>query len=165
MTLTSHLSADDRERVEARLRHNLIAWLTTVRPDGQPVTLPVWFLLREDDTILVYSQPSSFKLRNIITNPLVSLVLDASDLGRNVVRIEGVAIQADGQLPADQQPAYLAKYNERIAALFETPRSLRRTVFYCAHHHAEEAQRLIIQVGVRFSKGDDQLPRTSTSGS
>lgn len=121
MTLTSHLSAADRERVEARLRHNLIAWLTTVRPDGQPVTVPVWFLLREDNTILVYSQPSSFKLRNIITNPLVSFVLDASDLGRNVVRIEGAAKRADGQLPADQQLAYLAKYNERIAALFETP--------------------------------------------
>jgi len=54
MTLTSQLSTDDRERVENRLRNNLIGWLTTVRKDGQPVTVPVWFLLRADDTILVY---------------------------------------------------------------------------------------------------------------
>ena len=42
MNLTSQLPPADRERVEGRLRSNLIAWLTTVRPDGQPVTVPVW---------------------------------------------------------------------------------------------------------------------------
>ncbi|MGB8180057.1 MAG: TIGR03667 family PPOX class F420-dependent oxidoreductase [Acidimicrobiales bacterium] len=121
MTLTSHLSADERERVETRLRHNLIAWLTTVRPDGQPITLPVWFLWRDDDTILVYSQPASAKFRNIRANPKVSLVLDACDLGRNVVRLEGTAEQSEGGVAADQQGAYLAKYYERIATLFESP--------------------------------------------
>jgi PPOX class probable F420-dependent enzyme len=121
MTLTSHLSVDDRERVDARLRHNLMAWLTTVRPDGQPITLPVWFLLREDETILVYSQPGSAKFRNIDANPKVSLVLDVCDFGRNIVRIEGTAAPSTEVLPVDQQPAYLAKYTERIASLFETP--------------------------------------------
>jgi hypothetical protein len=29
-----------------------MAWLTTVRPDGQPISVPVWFLVREDETIL-----------------------------------------------------------------------------------------------------------------
>jgi Pyridoxamine 5'-phosphate oxidase len=42
-----------------------MAWLTTVRPDGQPVSVPVWFLMREDGTILLYSQPGTQKLRNI----------------------------------------------------------------------------------------------------
>jgi len=119
--LTSHLSGDDRERVEGRLRHNLIAWLTTVRPDGQPITLPVWFLLRDDDTILVYSQPTSAKLRNIQANPKVSVVLDVSDLGHNVVRLEGTAATASNLPPVDQISAYVDKYAERIAALFETP--------------------------------------------
>jgi PPOX class probable F420-dependent enzyme len=121
MSLTTHLSTADRERVEVRLRQNLIAWLTTVRPDGQPVTLPVWFLFQEDETFLVYTFPTSAKLRNISTNPKVSLVLDVSDLGRNVVRIEGVAKAVDEVSPIDQQPEYLAKYTERIAALFDTP--------------------------------------------
>jgi PPOX class probable F420-dependent enzyme len=121
MGLTTHLSADDRERVEGRLRHTLIAWLTTVRPDGQPITLPVWFLRRDDDTVLVYSQPTSAKLRNIQSNPKVSVVLDVSDLGRNVVRLEGTATAARNLPPVDQIPEYVAKYAERIAALFETP--------------------------------------------
>src|SRR5215510_7223629 len=120
MELTSHLPAADRERVEARLRHNLIAWLTTVRPDGQPVSVPVWFLMREDGTILLYSQSGKVKLRNIVDNPKVSLALDVTDIGRNIVRIEGVARQTNDEPPANKQPAYLAKYIERIAALFGT---------------------------------------------
>ena len=67
MELTSHLPPGDRERVEERLRHNLIAWLTTVRPDGQPVSVPVWFLVREDGTILLYTQPKKEKLRHAQT--------------------------------------------------------------------------------------------------
>ena len=121
MSLTSHLSTEDRERVENRLRSNLMAWLTTVRSDGQPVTVPVWFLLREDGTILVYSQPQSAKFRNVGANAKVSLVLDVCDLGRNIVRIEGSAAPIHDVLPANQQPAYLAKYTERIGALFDTP--------------------------------------------
>lgn len=121
MKLTSDLPAADRERVESRLRSNLIAWLTTVRPDGQPVTVPVWFLLCDDDTILVYTRPEKQKLRNLAANPKVSLVLDVTDIGRNVVRLEGTARTANAQPPANKHPAYLAKYTERIGALFGTP--------------------------------------------
>ena len=121
MELTSHLQSGDRERVEARLRQNLMVWLTTVRPDGQPVSVPVWFLMREDGTILLYSQPGKQKLRNIADNPKVSLGLDVTDIGRNVVRMEGIARVAHDQPAANQDPAYLAKYTERIGALFDTP--------------------------------------------
>jgi PPOX class probable F420-dependent enzyme len=120
LTLTSHLSDDDRERVESRLRHNLIAWLTTVRRDGQPITVPVWFLLQEDDTLLLYSEPESAKFRSIGANSKVSLALDVCDLGRNIVRLEGIAAPVE-DLPIALQPAYLDKYTERIAALFDTP--------------------------------------------
>src|SRR3990170_1129965 len=102
MELTSHLPPVDRERVEARLRHNLMAWLTTVRPDGQPVSVPVWFLVREEGTILLYSQPRKQKLRNIAANPRVSLGLDVTDIGRNIVRMEGIARVAHDEPPADK---------------------------------------------------------------
>jgi PPOX class probable F420-dependent enzyme len=121
MKLTSHLQAADRERVESRLHSNLIAWLTTVRPDGQPVTVPVWFLLRDDETILLYSKPDQAKLRNIAGNPKVSVALDVTDIGRNIVRLEGTAMRVHDQPAADKNAAYLAKYTERIAALFGTP--------------------------------------------
>jgi PPOX class probable F420-dependent enzyme len=121
MELLAHLSDTDRQRVLDRLHSNLMAWLTTVRPDGQPVSVPVWFLAREDGTIVVYSRSSKAKLRNIAENPKVSLGLDVTDIGRNIVRIEGVA-RHDPTLPrADQYPAYLAKYVERMGAMFDTP--------------------------------------------
>lgn len=121
MKLTTHLPPGDRERAEDRLRHNLMAWLTSVRPNGQPVTIPVWFLLREDETILVYTQPTSAKLRNLAQNPRVSLALDVCDLGRNIVRLEATADPVLDQPTADKNPGYLAKYTERIGALFGTP--------------------------------------------
>jgi PPOX class probable F420-dependent enzyme len=121
MELTAQLSPVDRERVEGRLRHNLMAWLTTVRPDGQPVSVPVWFLLRDDDSILLFSEPGKKKLSNIAANPKVSLTLDSTDVGRSVVRIEGTIRAAPEEAAADEQPAYLAKYGERIEANFGTP--------------------------------------------
>jgi PPOX class probable F420-dependent enzyme len=121
MKLTSHLPSADRERVEGRLHSNLIAWLTTVRPDGQPVTVPVWFVLRDDETILLYSRPEKEKLRNIAANPKVSFALDVTDIGRNIVRLEGTARRVNNQPPANEHPAYLAKYTERMGALFGTP--------------------------------------------
>jgi PPOX class probable F420-dependent enzyme len=118
--LTEDLPADRRSHVEARLHGNLMAWLTTVRPDGRPVSVPVWFLLRDDDTVLVYSQPDTQKLRNIQVNPHVALGLDVTDLGRDIIRLDGIAQQVYDVPPADQTPQYAVKYAERIGALFGT---------------------------------------------
>src|ERR1700733_10991034 len=96
-----------------------MAWLTTVSPTGQPECVPVWFLFREEDeTILLYSQPGKPKLRNIGQNPQVALGLDVTDIGRDIVRIDGRAREAPGAAPPDEQPQYRAKYAERIGALF-----------------------------------------------
>jgi PPOX class probable F420-dependent enzyme len=117
--ITQHLSADRRQHVEARLRSNLMAWLTTVSPTGQPESVPVWFLFREEDeTVLLYSQPGKPKLRNIEQNPQVALGLDVTDIGRDIVRIDGQAREAPEAGPADKQPQYRAKYAERIGTLF-----------------------------------------------
>ena len=121
MQLTSGLEADRRQRVESRLHTNLMAWLTTVTPAGAPDTVPVWYLLRDDETVLVYSRPGKPKLRNIDGNPAVALGLDVTDLGRDVIRLEGTAVRGPDVPPADQVPEYVAKYVERIAAIFGTP--------------------------------------------
>jgi PPOX class probable F420-dependent enzyme len=115
MNLTSHLPPGRREQhVETRLRSNLMAWLTTVRPDGQPDSVPLWFLVHDDETILIYSRPKKTKLHNISENPKVTLGLDMTDVGRDVIRIEGIAEHVDDVPPADQQPQYAAKYAESI---------------------------------------------------
>src|SRR4051812_36326750 len=120
MELTSGLTPERRTRVESRLTTNLMAWLTTVSPAGRPNSVPVWFLLRDDGTILVYSQPGKAKLRNIGSNANVALALDVTDIGRDVIRVEGIAVQAPGHPTADQVPEYAAKYTERIGAIFGT---------------------------------------------
>jgi PPOX class probable F420-dependent enzyme len=121
MRLTADLPDDRRSRVETRLQTNLMAWLTTVSPAGRPDSVPVWFLLRDDDSILVYSQPGKAKLRNMDANPNVALGLDVTDIGRDVIRIEGTAVRAVDHPPADRVPEYVAKYVERIGAIFGTP--------------------------------------------
>jgi len=119
--LTAHLSPERREHVERRLATNLMAWLTTVNAGGRPDSVPVWFLVGDDDRLLVYSQPGKAKLRNIAASPHVSLGLDVTDLGRDIIRFEGTAEHLPGHPRADQVPAYVAKYTERIGAIFGTP--------------------------------------------
>jgi PPOX class probable F420-dependent enzyme len=120
MELTDSLPPDRRARVEIRLQTNLMAWLTTVTPAGRPDSVPVWFLFRDDDTILIYSQPGKIKLRNIDANPNVALGLDVTDIGRDIIRIEGTAARVAGHPAADHVPEYAAKYTERIGAIFGT---------------------------------------------
>jgi PPOX class probable F420-dependent enzyme len=127
MTIASNLPPERRDHVERRLHGNLMAWLTTVRPDGRPDSVPVWFLLRADGTILLFSQPGKVKLRNIAANPHVALGLDVTDIGRDIVRIEGTAVLATDALRADAVPEYVAKYTERIGALFGTARQFADT--------------------------------------
>ena len=120
MELTADLPDDRRARVETRLRTNLMAWLTTVNASGRPDSVPVWFLLRDDGTVLIYSQPGKAKLRNIDANPHVALGLDVTDIGRDIIRIEGTAVRAPEHPRADRVPEYKAKYTERIGAIFGT---------------------------------------------
>src|SRR4029077_6793102 len=96
MKLTSHLPDARRAHVEGRLRANLMAWLTTVRPDGRPASVPVGFLLRDDHTIQVFSQGGKIKLTNIPSNPRMSLGLDVTDIGRDIIRVEGTAEHVPG---------------------------------------------------------------------
>jgi PPOX class probable F420-dependent enzyme len=116
MEFTSHLSAGLREHAERRLRENLIAWFTSVRPSGQPDSVPVGFLVQDDDTILVYSQPGKDKLRNIAANPRVTLTLDETALGSDVIRVEGMAKHVPDHPPASDVEAHVAKYGEHIAS-------------------------------------------------
>jgi PPOX class probable F420-dependent enzyme len=113
-------------RADRRLRSEPVAWLTTVRADGQAQSTPVWFLW-DGDTFLLYSQPDAQKVRNVTSNPKVSLHLSDDGAGDDVVTFEGAAAVEPETARADRVEAYLAKYQAAIAALGYEPGPFART--------------------------------------
>ena len=112
-------------RAERRLREEEIAWLTTVRADDQPQSVPVWFLWNEE-TFLIYSQPGRQKLRNISGNPRVGLNLNSNAYGGDVVRVEGMADIVEDAPPATEVPEYVEKYRAAIARIGFDPDGFAR---------------------------------------
>jgi len=109
-----------------RLATAPLGWLTTVRADGQPQSSYVWFHFDGDD-LLVFSEPTAAKVRNLAVHPLVSFHLDGDgSAGGAVLTIDGRAELLSGDADADRIRAYLAKYDESIrTGLNTTPERLR----------------------------------------
>jgi PPOX class probable F420-dependent enzyme len=121
------MTADrDHAHAEDRLRREKIAWLTTVRPDGQPQSSPVWFLWR-DGEIVVYSKPTTQKVRNIKENPQVAVHVRDIDEGSDVVSIEGIAELDDAYPAAAAIPDYVKKYRAMIADIKMDPDSFTKS--------------------------------------
>jgi PPOX class probable F420-dependent enzyme len=112
-------------RAEERLRRQEIAWLTTVRPDGQPQSVPVWFIW-DGETFLVYSRPGARKLRNIEANPKVNLNLNSNGFGGDVVRAECDAEVLAAAPPATEVGPYVEKYEDGIARIGFDPEGFAR---------------------------------------
>ena len=113
-------------RAQQRLRSEQIAWLTTVRADGQAQSSPVWFLW-DGQTFLLYSQPGAQKVRNLAANPRVALHLDDDGTGGDVVTFEGTATVEPDSPRADRVDGYLTKYETAIEALGYEPGPFART--------------------------------------
>ena len=108
------------QRVERRLRDETIGWLPTVGADGTPQPSPIWFLW-DGQTILIYSQPNTPKLRNIERNPRVALNLDGDGRGGDIVVLAGEA-RVDREAPgAADHAEYLEKYRQAIKRIGMTP--------------------------------------------
>ena len=119
-------SQEAHAHADRRLRSELVAWLTTVRADGQPQSTPVWFLW-DGRTFLLYSQPGAQKVRNVTANPKVSLHLGDDGAGDDVVTFEGTATVEPDTPRADRVLEYLAKYQAAIEALGYEPGPFART--------------------------------------
>ena len=102
--------------VEERLRSDAMAWLTTVRPDGHPHSIPLWFLW-ERTTILIFSQANTQKIRNLRQNAFVTLTLDNTKNGSDVVILEGTASLSELEKERASLPAYDEKYREGLSRL------------------------------------------------
>ena len=108
------------KRALERLQDEQVVWLTTVNAKGTPQPIPVWFLW-QDDAFIIYSQPSTPKLRAIARSGNVSLNFNATEHGGDIVVFQGTAeIVADGPSAADV-PAYVQKYAGGFESLSMTP--------------------------------------------
>lgn len=77
------LNAQDQKRLETE--RNL--WLATVRPNGAPHLVPIWFVWHENKAFLCTSE-NSRKAKNIANEPRVMFALEGGD---DPVLIEGIA--------------------------------------------------------------------------
>lgn len=112
-------------------------WLATVRPDGRPHLVPVWFVwVRERFYVCTAGQ--SVKAKNLIANPRASAALEDGD--RPVI--------AEGRATILTQP-----YPDDVAAEFKRKsrlghrdrRWLRRTDRDRAREVADEASLILLQ--------------------
>jgi len=104
--------------VLTRLATDHIGWLTTVRADGSPHAVPVWFLWH-DGRLLVLSEPRTAKVTNVRRGSPALLHLHTRDDGNGVVVLSGPARLSERSaiewLPEIGE-AYTAKYAEAMVA-------------------------------------------------
>jgi len=116
------LNDPKQAHVDERLRQELIAWFTSVRPDGRPHSVPVWFVW-DGTTVTMFSKPKNQKIVNISQNANVVLALDNTNAGNDPIAFEGTAaLVPDTGLEHAQ--AYLDKYSGLIQQFGWTPASM-----------------------------------------
>lgn len=96
------------DHVAERLRTDKIVWLGSVRPDGRPHIVPVWFLW-DGETALIFTKPDQ-KVRNLRQNARVTLALDDTKIGGDVAMLEGTAVLLDEPTSAVASQTYIDKY-------------------------------------------------------
>ena len=149
------LSNPKQAYVDERLRTNLIIWLGSVRPDGRPHLVYVFFLW-DGQHILIFSEPSSQKIRNVRHNPYVTLGLDETKGGEDMVILEGRAQVLDDPAVNTTLPAFVAKYDallkakaslsaEAMGAIFSQALRITPTRFF--HRQGTRGQRVDVIVG------------------
>ena len=93
-------------QVERRLQTEQNLWLATVRPDGAPHLVPIWFVWVAGK-IYLCTGGDSVKVRNLKQNPHVSIALED---GNQPIVIEGVA-QSIGRADAAVIAEFQRKYD------------------------------------------------------
>jgi nitroimidazol reductase NimA-like FMN-containing flavoprotein (pyridoxamine 5'-phosphate oxidase superfamily) len=96
-------------RIGTRLDRARIAWLTSVRPDHSPHTVPVWFV-RNDNDVWVASSPTSRKVMNLRGNDRISVAIDGSTPNTLVAQARAEILDDLDSLPEIAE-AFAAKYD------------------------------------------------------
>lgn len=110
-------TSDKRQaHVDERLHSDMVIWLNSVRPDGKPHAVVVWYLW-DGSHFLIFSRPKNQKVRNLRQNPNVLLAVDNSKGGSDPITIEGTAELLDAKTSEVMNEAYIQKYLPQMQSM------------------------------------------------
>ena len=96
---------------DPRLLTDRNVWLATVRPNGKPHLVPIWFCYVRDK-FYICTEGKSVKVKNLQANPRISVALED---GNKPVLAEGTACFIDRPFPDDVIAEFKQKYQWDIA--------------------------------------------------
>jgi PPOX class probable F420-dependent enzyme len=117
------LTKERDAHIDQRLHNDMVIWLNSVRPDGRPHAVAVWFLW-DGETFLIFSRPKNQKVRNLRENVQVLLAVDDTHNGADPITIEGMATLLPAGEVSATFPAYLEKYGSEIKNIGFTPEQM-----------------------------------------
>ena len=117
---------DRGRRLDHLLRTKSIVWLSSVRPDGRPHVVPIWFWW-DGTSLLIASKPHARKIANLLTNPACMLGLGDPEEDFDVALIEARAEVADIATRDLLEAGLRAKYADRMAGIGLDPTEFSAT--------------------------------------
>ncbi len=118
------LTNEKHAHIDTRLRSDIMIWLSSVKPDGTPHIVPVWFLW-DGEAIYIYSKPDQ-KIRNLKQNGAVMLALDNTKDGSDPIMLVGEATLLPEEDALTTRPDYIAKYQPQLTRFKWTGESMAK---------------------------------------
>ncbi|MHB8399591.1 MAG: pyridoxamine 5'-phosphate oxidase family protein [Candidatus Limnocylindrales bacterium] len=106
------LPVELRERLDAEL----VVWLSSVRPDGAPHVLPLWFAW-DGVAITIYSKPEAQKVRNVRRDPRVMVAVGTAGSLFAVTLLEGIAETVEAPSEPSAENRGLARYRDAMGTM------------------------------------------------
>ena len=98
-----------RAPIAERLQREATVWLSSIRPDGRPHVVPVWFFW-DGQVIDFFSKPAAQKVRNVREHPDVMIGIGEPDEEWDVELVEGTATALSAPTADVVSPALFDKY-------------------------------------------------------
>lgn len=128
--------AEPRESIARSLRRETVVWLSSVRPDGAPHVVPIWFVW-DGESILVFSKPNAPKVRNLRADPRAMVAVGRPGPDFDVELVEVTAEIVPESSPGLLPDGFVGKYAslarragiamDRFAATYSQPIRLHPT--------------------------------------
>jgi PPOX class probable F420-dependent enzyme len=111
MSSRDRIKMSEKERL-AMLGEERVVVVTSLGPRGWPHSMPMWFVVREED-IWIWTYGSSQKVRNLERDPCATLLIEAGDAYEE---LRGVMIEANAEIETD--PEAVLALGRRLGARY-----------------------------------------------